>query len=152
MAIQQSPAVIGEGGLTASFRRPRQSFHNWAAGHFYHSKNAQPMTRATGDNKDNSNAQRNEERSLKSEAARLEARSPLLAGPILGMLVGADSDRIRAAKDYVHFLRQTKSDQSRCSLPEQLNCLRTHLVHGGKLLIQRTAPWRIVQQQRGVGD
>ena len=29
---------------------------------FHHSKSAQPMTKATGDNKDNGNAQRNEER------------------------------------------------------------------------------------------
>ena len=67
---------------------------------------------------------------LESAAARLEARSPLLAGPILGMHVGAESDRIRAAKDYVHSLRLTKSDQSVCSLPEQLNCPQAHLVHG----------------------
>ena len=68
------------------------------------------------------------------------------------MRVGADSDQFREAKDYVHSLRLTKSDQSVCSLPEQFNCPRTHLVLFGKLLIQRTAPWRIVQQQRGVGD
>ena len=68
------------------------------------------------------------------------------------MRVGADSDQIRAAKDYVHSLGQPKSDQSGCFLPEQLNCPQTHLIHGGKLLIQPTAPWQIVQQQRGVGD
>ena len=28
IAIQWSPAVEGVGGLTASFRRPRRSFHN----------------------------------------------------------------------------------------------------------------------------
>ena len=56
------------------------------------------------------------------------------------MRVGADSDWISAAKDYVHSQGQTKSDQSGCSLPEQLNCPRTHLIHGSKLLIQRTAP------------
>ena len=55
-------AVVVVGGLTASFRRPRRSFHNWAAGHFHHSKNAQPMTRATGNNKDSGNAQWNENR------------------------------------------------------------------------------------------
>ena len=60
------------------------------------------------------------------------------------MRSGADSDRTRAAKDYVHSLRITKSDQSVCSLQEQLNCPRTHLVHGGKLLVQLTDPWRIV--------
>ena len=62
IAIQWAPAVVGVGGLTASVRRPRRSFHNWAAGHFHHSKSAQPMTRATGDNKDSGNAQRNEDR------------------------------------------------------------------------------------------
>ena len=90
--------------------------------------------------------------SLESAAARLETRSPLSAGPTLVMRVGTGRDRIRLGKYYVHSLRATKSDQSVCSLLEQLNCPRIHLVLFGGLLIQRTTPWRIVQEQRSVCD
>ena len=61
IAIQWSPAVGRVVGYIASNWSLQHNFHNFAAWHIQHRKNAQPMTRATGDNKDHGNAQRNKE-------------------------------------------------------------------------------------------
>ena len=59
--VQWSPAVGRVVGYIASNWSLQHNFHNFDAWHVHHSKNAQPMTRATGDNKDRGNAQRNKE-------------------------------------------------------------------------------------------
>ena len=77
---------------------------------------------------------------ISSSSFRGKISSYMLAGQILEMRIGAISDWIRVAKDYVHSLRATKSHQPACSPPEQLNCPRIHLVLFGRLQIPRTTP------------